>query len=51
MITRYGTAGGRIGSDGKGNGIIYRGYSRGDQDDYDASGIVNELPHLAGSKG
>ncbi|MEK6281590.1 MAG: hypothetical protein AABN95_14645, partial [Acidobacteriota bacterium] len=48
---KYGTAEGRIGSDGKGNGIIRRGYSTGNQDEYDASGIVNELPHLAGSKG
>jgi hypothetical protein len=50
---RYGTASGRIESGGKGNGVIYRRNAApgADQDEYDASGIVNELPHLAGSRG
>lgn len=49
---RYGTVSGRIEPGGKGDGVIYRRTVAlgGDQDEYDASGIVNELPHLAGSK-
>jgi len=49
----YGSASGRIGTNGNGNGIIHRRYSANptDQDFYDAYGIVNELPHIAGSQG
>jgi hypothetical protein len=38
---------------GKGSGIVHRGLSASasDQDFYDAYGLVNELPHIAGSKG
>jgi hypothetical protein len=49
--SRYGNASGRIRLDGKGDATIYRGFGHGIQDEYDASGIVAELPHLAGSKG
>lgn len=51
--TEWGSAMGRIKTKGKGDGIIYlREYPGGkDQDWLDASGIVNELPHIAGSKG
>lgn len=49
---RYGSASGTIRADGKGNAVIYRGLAaHGSQDEYDAKGIVAELPHLAGSKG
>lgn len=45
----YGTVQGRIGTNGDGNGIIHS-YPVKDQDLGDASTIVNELPHLAGTK-
>lgn len=48
--TAYGSAVGRIQTkDGKGNGVIH--LSEEPSDWSDASGIVNELPHIAGSKG
>lgn len=54
-LTRFGSAYGRIGKDGKGNGTItvplYKDPNPVGQDWYDASGIVNELPHIAGSRG
>ncbi len=49
---KYGSARGRIRPGGMGNAVIYRGFAAsGSQDEYDAKGIVAELPHLAGSKG
>lgn len=49
-ITKYGSAKGRIQTkDGKGDGIIH--LSEVPLDWVDASGIVNELPHIAGIKG
>src|ERR1043165_1164965 len=53
-LTKYGSAAGRIGMNGKGSGTLYLPtYSdpTANQDWLDASGIVNELPHIAGSKG
>jgi hypothetical protein len=53
-LTKWGTASGRIGTNGKGNGTLYlRLYSdpTANQDWLDAVGIVDELPHIAGSKG
>jgi hypothetical protein len=51
VVTKWGSAKGRIGANGGGNGILYlRSYAT-DQDWNDASGIVNELPHIAGSNG
>ena len=53
-LGKYGSAGGRIGTNGRGNGTLYLPlYSdpTANQDWLDASGIVNELPHIAGSKG
>lgn len=53
-LTKWGSASGRIGTNGKGNGTLYLPlYSdpTANQDWLDASGIVNELPHIAGSKG
>ena len=52
--TSYGTATGRIGTNGKGNGTLFLPLYKNpqpSQDWLDASGIVNELPHIAGSKG
>jgi hypothetical protein len=46
----YGTVRGRIGSNGDGNGVIYSYASGGDQIRADASNIIQELPHLAGTK-
>ena len=54
QLTKWGSASGRIGTNGKGNGTLYLPlYSdpTANQDWLDASGIVNELPHIAGSKG
>jgi hypothetical protein len=49
-LTKYGSAVGKIQTkDGKGNGVIH--LSETPSDFHDASGIVNELPHIAGSKG
>ena len=53
-LTKYGSASGTIGTNGKGNGTLYLPlYSdpTANQDWLDAGGIVNELPHIAGSKG
>ena len=53
-LTRYGSAGGKIGPNGEGNGILYLPVYPNpapSQNWLDASGIVNELPHIAGSKG
>lgn len=50
--TAFGSAVGKIQTkDGKGNGVIHLGEYPPDQDWVDASGIVNELPHIAGIKG
>ena len=51
VMTKWGSAGGRIGTNGGGNGVLYLRSFSSDQDWYDASGIINELPHIAGSKG
>jgi hypothetical protein len=51
VVTKWGSAKGRIGANGRGNGILYIRTYESDQDWSDASGIVNELPHVAGSKG
>jgi RHS repeat-associated protein len=53
-LTKFGTATGKIGTKGKGNGIIAIPLypdPQPSQNWLDASGIVNELPHIAGSKG
>lgn len=53
-LTKYGTATGRIGTNGKGNGTLNLPLYANPQPSQvwlDASGIVNELPHIAGSKG
>ena len=48
----FGTTRGRIGLGGEGNGVIhsYTAPSDTDQDLSDATTIINELPHLAGTK-
>jgi hypothetical protein len=54
QLTKYGTATGKIGTGGKGNGTLHLPLYSGtniNQDWIDASGVVNELPHIAGSKG
>ena len=54
-LTRFGSASGKIGLNGKGNGTLhlplYQDPGPKGQDWQDASGIVNELPHIAGSQG
>jgi hypothetical protein len=54
-LTKYGSATGRIGTNGSGNGTLflplYKVPIPNGQDWLDASGIVNELSHIAGSKG
>jgi len=47
----WGSPSGRIKAGGKGNANIHLPLIRGNQDKYDAEGIVNELPHLSGSAG
>lgn len=54
-LTRFGSAYGKIGSKGEGNGVItsplYKDPGAKGQNWHDVSTIVNELPHIAGSKG
>lgn len=54
-LTRFGSAYGRIGSNGQGNGVItaplYKDPGPKGQNWQDAHTIVNELAHIAGSKG
>src|SRR5689334_21969846 len=53
-LTKYGSASGKIGANGQGNGTLYLPVYANPipgQNWLDASGIVNELAHIAGSKG